>query len=188
MILLKTSSQGLWRASFTLFRMCWQPDKGLRHLPYFLCDADPYPSIRCFLGLVAGGWWIHKSLWEYAGLRTCVLFLSQAVVPRTSANVRSGGLRLALSAKDKGWHTSSGISLTTVAVFVQSLSCVWLSANPWTVALQASPSVGFSRQEYWSGLPFPSPGDLSNPGVETESPALAGRFFTAEPPGKPDFI
>ena len=45
--------------------------------------------------------------------------------------------------------------------------------------------MGFSRQEYWSGLPFPSPGDLPDLGVEPESPALAGGFFTPEPPGKP---
>ena len=45
--------------------------------------------------------------------------------------------------------------------------------------------MGFSRQEYWSGLPFPSPGDLPDPGIELESPALAGRFFTTEPPGSP---
>ena len=45
--------------------------------------------------------------------------------------------------------------------------------------------MGFPRQEYWSGLPFPSPGDLPHPGIEPESPALAGGFFTAEPPGKP---
>ena len=45
--------------------------------------------------------------------------------------------------------------------------------------------MGFPRQEYWSGLPFPSPGDLPDPGIEPFSPALAGRFFTAEPPGKP---
>ena len=46
-------------------------------------------------------------------------------------------------------------------------------------------SVEFSRQEYWGGLLFPSPGDLPNPGVKAKSPALAGGFFTAEPPGKP---
>ena len=46
-------------------------------------------------------------------------------------------------------------------------------------------SMGFSRREYWSGLPFPSPGDLSDPGTEPTSPELAGRFFTTEPPGKP---
>ena len=45
--------------------------------------------------------------------------------------------------------------------------------------------MGFSRQEYWSGLPFPSPGDLPDPGTEPRSPALAGGFFTTEPPGKP---
>ena len=55
------------------------------------------------------------------------------------------------------------------------------------VAHQAPLSMGFSRQEYWNGLPFPSPGDLPNPGIEpafVESPALASRFFTTEPPGK----
>ena len=45
--------------------------------------------------------------------------------------------------------------------------------------------MGFSRQEYWSGLPFPSPGDLPNPGIESVSPSLAVRFFTPEPPEKP---
>ena len=55
---------------------------------------------------------------------------------------------------------------------VKSLSCVRLFAAPWTVAYQASPSMGFSRQEYWSGLPFPSPGDLPDPGIEPGSPTL----------------
>ena len=58
-------------------------------------------------------------------------------------------------------------------------------ATPWTVALQAPLSMGFPRQEYWSGLPFPSPGDLPDPETEPMSPALAGGFFTTEPPGKP---
>ena len=57
-------------------------------------------------------------------------------------------------------------------VKVKSLSCVRLFAFPWTVAYQASLSLGFSRQEYWSGLPFPSPGDLPNPGIEPGSPKL----------------
>ena len=51
------------------------------------------------------------------------------------------------------------------------------SATPWTVARQALPSVGFSRQEYWSGLPFPSPRDLPNPGIKPTSPALDSGFF-----------
>ena len=57
-------------------------------------------------------------------------------------------------------------------------------ATPWTVAHQAPLPMGFFRQEYWNGLPFPSPGDLPNPGIEPTSPTLAGRFFTTEPPGK----
>ena len=58
-------------------------------------------------------------------------------------------------------------------------------ATPYAVARQVSLSMGFPRQEKWDGPPFPSPGDLSNPGINLVSPALAGRFFTAEPPRKP---
>ena len=61
------------------------------------------------------------------------------------------------------------------------------SATPWTIAFQAPLSLGFTRQEYWSGLPFPSPGDLPNQGIKPASPALEGGFFTIEPlsPVKP---
>ena len=65
------------------------------------------------------------------------------------------------------------------------------SATPWTVAHQAPLSRGSSRQEYWSGWPFPSPGDLPDPGSELASPAhltLAGRFVTSVPPGKPNYV
>ena len=65
------------------------------------------------------------------------------------------------------------------------LSHVQLFLTPRTITRQAPPSMGFSRQEYWSGLPFPSPGDLPNLGIESLSPTLAGRFFTAEPSGMP---
>ena len=65
------------------------------------------------------------------------------------------------------------------------LSCVWLFATPWTIACQAPPSMEFSRQEYWSGLPFPSPGDLPDPGIQPRSPALqADASLPSEPPGK----
>ena len=70
----------------------------------------------------------------------------------------------------------------------QSLCRVQLSATPWTVAHQAPLSMGFSRQDYWSGLPFPSPGDLPDPGIQPTSPALAGGFLTTVPPGKPDYV
>ena len=65
------------------------------------------------------------------------------------------------------------------------LSRVRLFVTPWTVAYQAPLSMGFSRQEYWSGLPFPSPGDLPDPGIEPGSPALKADASTSEPPGKP---
>ena len=67
------------------------------------------------------------------------------------------------------------------------LSCVWLFATPWTVACHVPLSMRYSWQEYQSGLPFPSPGDLPDPGIEgvsLTSPALAAGFFTTEPPGK----
>ena len=57
-------------------------------------------------------------------------------------------------------------------------------ATPWTEAYQAPLSTEFPRKAYWSGLPFPSPEELPDPGTELASPALAGEFFTIEPPGK----
>ena len=70
-------------------------------------------------------------------------------------------------------------------VKVKSLSQVRLFATPWTVAYQAPPSTGFSRQECWSGLPFPSPGHLPDPGIEPGSHALQADALPSEPPGKP---
>ena len=66
--------------------------------------------------------------------------------------------------------------------------CVFTACDPMDEARQALLSMGFPRQEYQSGLPFPSPGDLPDPGIKPESTALAGRFFTTEPPRKPTFI
>ena len=64
---------------------------------------------------------------------------------------------------------------------MKSLSRVRLFATPWTGAYQAPPSMGFSRQEYWSRLPFPSPGDLTNPGIKPGSPALQPDALHSEP-------
>ena len=99
------------------------------------------------------------------------------------------------------WATSFSLSYMTLLAFNQylhtgffcknimtkwkSLSCVWLSATAWTVVYQASLSMGFSRQEYWSGLPFPSPGDLPDPGIKPRSPALQADTSPSEPQGKP---
>ena len=68
---------------------------------------------------------------------------------------------------------------------MKSLNRVWLSATLWTVARQAPLSMRFSRQEYWSGLPFSSPGDLPDPGIELRSPALLANSLHSEPPGTP---
>ena len=68
---------------------------------------------------------------------------------------------------------------------VKLLSRVQLFETLWTVAYQAPLSMGFSRQEYWNGLPFPSPGDLPHPGIKLRSPALQADALTSEPPGEP---
>ena len=86
------------------------------------------------------------------------------------------------------WSLSSN---SPAAAAAKSLSCVWLCATLLTVAHQASLSVGFSRQKYCSGLRFPSPGDLSDLGIETVSlmsPALAGCTLPQVPPGKPTLL
>ena len=68
---------------------------------------------------------------------------------------------------------------------MKSLSRVQLFVTPWTVTYQGPPSMGFSRQEYWSGFPFPSPGDLPHPGIQPGSAALQADALPSEPPGKP---
>ena len=79
---------------------------------------------------------------------------------------------------------SSSFNSLNRPLCAQLLSGVWLFAAPWTVVCQAPLSMEFFRQEYQNGLPFPSAVDLPDPGIKTGSPALAGGFFTTEPPGK----
>ena len=68
------------------------------------------------------------------------------------------------------------------------LSSVQFFVSPWTVACQAPLSMEFSKQEYWSGLPFPAPGDLPHPGIKPRSPALQADSLPSEPPGKPQTV
>ena len=68
------------------------------------------------------------------------------------------------------------------------LSGVQLFETPWTVAYPAPPSMDFSRQDYWIGLPFPSPGDLPDSGIKPRSPTLQAEAFPSEPPGKPVLV
>ena len=101
--------------------------------------------------------------------------------------------------KNQIWVTAMSVYMFTymcvcvcvcVLARARMLSHIWLFVTPWTVAHQAPLSMGFPRQEYWSGLPFSSPGTLPDPGIEPTSlvsPALAGRFFTINPTAKPIF-
>ena len=77
------------------------------------------------------------------------------------------------------WRGYKGAKCYVVSVVSSSLQ------PPWTIACQPPLSMGFSRQEYWNGLPFPSPGDLSNPRIELGYPALQAYSLPSEPPGKP---
>ena len=92
-----------------------------------------------------------------------------------------------LQARTLEWVAISFSNAWKWKVKVKSLSRVQLLATPWTAAHQAPPSVGLSRQEYWSGSPFLSPGDLHDPGIEPGFPALQADALPAEPPGKPEW-
>ena len=80
------------------------------------------------------------------------------------------------------------VSQVYVCVHAKLLQSCQTLCNPMDCAHQALLSMGFSRQEYWSGLPFLPPGDIPDPGIKATPPALAGRIFTTEPPGKPSCV
>ena len=82
-------------------------------------------------------------------------------------------------------HVLSVLCLTPLMISGLVIKSCLTLATPWTVVCQASLSMGFSKQEYWSGLLFPSPGDLPDPGIEPRSPALQADALPSEPPGKP---
>ena len=91
------------------------------------------------------------------------------------------------------WFTSVSIAQPwpRVVDVLSRFNCVQLFATGWTVAYQAPQSMGFSRQEYWSGLPCPQPEDLPDPGIKPaslKSLALAGRYLPLVPPGKPTYF
>ena len=104
--------------------------------------------------------------------------------PSICTRSRCGGSLDCLASHLPSLQCSCSQRLGVHVSYTQLLSRVWLFSTPWTVACQAPVSMNFSRQEHWSGLPFPTPGDLPDPGINPESPASAGRFFTTVPPGK----
>ncbi len=89
-----------------------------------------------------------------------------------------------LQARTLEWVAISFSNAWKWKVKVKSLSHVWLLTTPWTAAYQAPPSMGFSRQEYWSGLSCPPPGDLPNTGIKPKPPTLQANSLLSEPPGK----
>ena len=108
--------------------------------------------------------------------------VSNSLRPHESAHQAS----LSITKSQSSLKLMSIKSVMPSSHLILCLSHVQLFATPWTVARQAPLSLEFSRQEYWSSrLPFPTPGDLPDPGIKPSSPALAGRFFTTELPGKP---
>ena len=117
--------------------------------------------------------------------------IQKAVLDQTAAHHQTVttafffGTSLALgNALELLFGPTTGWSSPTVWKWKVAQLCLTL-VTLWTVAYQASLSMGFSWQEYWSGLPFPSPGDLPNPGIEPRSPALQADVLPSEPPGKP---
>ena len=117
----------------------------------------------------------------FRSLRTNSISVTfQGATLSNSLNFLCLGL-LSISKMIKKWTLGCFTELCTLSCF----SHVWLSVTLWTVACQAPMSTGFSRQEYWSGLSFPSPGDLPDPGIEPHSPALQADSSLSEPPGKP---
>ena len=101
---------------------------------------------------------------------------------------RTGSLNVKRLFLMKGKPEISIWGIYHFSLFVCVLCHIWLFMTPWTVVFQAPLCMKFSRQEYWSGLPFPTPGDLPDPGIKPTSlvsPALAGGFFITAPCGKP---
>ena len=117
---------------------------------------------------------ISQSLYKFMSIELVmlsnhlILFCFLFLLPSNFPNIRVFSSELTLCIR---WPILA-LWLWHVHSEVKSLSCVQLFATPWTVAYQAPPSMGFSRQEYWSGLPFPSPGDIPDPGIEVGSPTL----------------
>ena len=130
--------------------------------------------------------WVLNIHWPWPSFLTLIWFLSW-VFGQECCN----GLMAAIILNAQHLTARRGSLLRKIAFGfslkwseVKSLSCVWLFVTPWTVACQAPLSMGFSRQEYWSGLPFSSPGDLPNPGIKPGSPELQADSLLAEPQGK----
>ena len=118
-----------------------------------------------------------------AGVQTHFLILANKLSQRFSILLRKS-IAPYRGPQSQPWLPSPLSGLCSGHCVCESLSCVWLCVAPWTAARQAPLSMGFSRQEYWDGLPFPSPGDLPDLGIEAMSPALQADSLPADPPSQ----
>ena len=128
----------------------------------------------------------HNQLWKILkemGIPDNMICLLRNLYAGQEATVRTGHGTTGWFQIGKGVHQGCILSPCLFKVKVKLLSRARLFATPWTVAYQAPLSMGFSRQEYWSGLPFPSPGDLPDPEIKPRSPALQADALISEPPG-----
>ena len=123
-----------------------------------------------------------KLVWVASSLRICFLIYKVSVAKWLIKIVNCVSLALYF---DQPPHIHMHRCKWMLFLLFSCLVMFNCFATPWTVAHQARLPIGFPRQEYWSELPFPSPGDLPDPELEPTSPALAGGFLTTKPPGKP---
>ena len=126
-------------------------------------------------------WYSHlfqgtlKCLLQHHSSKASILQCSAFFTVQLSHPCMTTGKTIALTRRTFVSKVQTNVSLSRVPLF----------ATPWTVAYQAPLSMEFSRQEYWSGLPFPSPGNLPHPGIEVGSPTLQADALPSNPPGKP---
>ena len=130
--------------------------------------------------------WVRKIPWRRAWQPTPVFLPGESPWTEEPGGLQSIG-------SHRIGHDWSDLACTHICTYVcaQWFSLVWLCVTPWTAACQTPLSMESSRQECWSELPFPPPGELPDPGIDLvspASPALAASFFTTEPPGKPKVL
>ena len=137
-------------------------------------DSDYTTTMRS-VGSPPGGLFLRLGAGVLGNIHSALIPLPE-IVPFSP----SVGLMMGTQSRETGEHALSLGSGLGNCVKVKLLSHVRLFVTPWTVAYEAPPSVGFSTQEYWSGLPFPSPGDLPDPGIKPWSPALHADALLSE--------
>ena len=143
----------------------WRSKVHFNFSSYLFAKQKQRPQEKVSGGQEAqGAWWVDLGDWDWPYCRAQGTLLNDLWWPKWGGNPEWRGL-----------------------VRAKSLQ-LWPTATPWTVVHQTPLSMGFPRQKYWSGLPFPPPRNLSHPEIKPASPALTGRFFTPEPPGKSQIL